>query len=83
MKFVCPHCGGKAVNDRGRKNLTPTIADLYCSCKSLACGARFVYQLSYKHTTNPPVSVTAELAVAVLRALPAGERAKLGDLWAE
>jgi hypothetical protein len=83
MRIVCPHCGGRAVIDRGRKDITPTISDLYCSCKSIDCGARFVFQLSYKHTTNPPVEVTVQLAAAVIKALPPGQRAQLGDLFAQ
>lgn len=42
-----------------------------------------MYTLALKHTLNPPIEVTAQLAVAVLKALPAGERAKLGDLWGD
>ena len=84
MRIVCPHCNGKA-RITSRASHTPTAADLYAVCLSPSCGASFVYGLGLKHTINPPVTTTAELAAAVLRALPPAERAKLGaipDLFA-
>ncbi|SMF94415.1 Ogr/Delta-like zinc finger [Methylomagnum ishizawai] len=83
MRIVCPHCGGKAVIT-SRQTHTPTAADLYCQCRNtMGCGASFVYTLALKHVINPPVAITAQLAMAVIKALPAGERAKLGDLWGD
>jgi DNA-directed RNA polymerase subunit RPC12/RpoP len=77
MRINCPHCGGKAVIT-SRHTHTPTASNLYCQCRNVAsCGATFVYSLALSHTINPPVTVTAQLAATVLRALPAEERAKL------
>jgi ribosomal protein S27E len=72
MRVTCPHCGGKAIV-YSRNTHTPTASDLYCQCRNpLGCGATFVYTLALKHTLNPPVAVTAQLALAVRRALPEG-----------
>jgi hypothetical protein len=84
MRINCPHCGTKA-RITNRASHTPTAADLYCMCTSPSCAASFVYSLGYKHTLNPPINNTFELAAAVVRSLSPAERAKLGampDLFA-
>lgn len=77
MRVNCPHCGGKAVIT-SREQLTPNVADLYCRCADARhCSASFVFKLSYSHDTNPPIKVTAQLAMALIKNLSPGERDKL------
>lgn len=77
VRINCPYCGGKAVIN-SRESLSDRVADLYCACKdSRACGATFVFSLSYKHTLNPPTMTTAQMAVALIKNLPQAERDKL------
>lgn len=77
MRVTCPHCGGKAAISH-RETLSAQVADLYCGCKDFqACGATFVVRLAYSHTLNPPVTATAQMALALIRNLPQAERDKL------
>jgi cell division protein ZapA len=68
MKISCPHCGGRAAI-MSRQNLSDSSADLYCACRDArSCGATFVMALGLKHTLNPPIKNTVDLAKAVVNA---------------
>ena len=77
MRIDCPHCLTKAVITSSSK-LSDTVKDLYCSCTNLpACGASFVYSLSYSHDLNPPIKSTQQLAASLLKNLSLKERQAL------
>jgi hypothetical protein len=67
MRVWCPHCEAKAVIT-SRTEQTRQVADLYCRCTDSKCGASFVYTLAYRHTLNPPIQTTAQLAQSLIGA---------------
>lgn len=82
---ACPHCG-QQVRQTSRNNLSPGVAEEYASCTNPACpeaGATLVYMTSFQRTVRKKVEVSIDLALAVVQALPATERAKLSELLAQ
>lgn len=74
MRITCPFCGGRAAIS-SRNKLAETVADLYCACRDPKnCGATFVLTLAFKHTLNPPVRSTMDLAQAVINGAVSGRR---------
>ena len=55
MRINCPHCDQRAVID-SRHQIMGSVADLYCSCENVACGASYVFTLSHKHDLQPPIT---------------------------
>jgi len=77
MRVVCPSCGSKAVISSSSK-LSEQVTDLYCRCSNVAeCGCTFVSTLAFKHTLNPPIKSTADLALSLINRLSKEERAAL------
>lgn len=73
MQVNCTECGTKAVI-YSRKVLDTKVSQLYCSCKSPACGHTFVMDLAFSHTLSPSVNQLQNVVVNLLRALPEAER---------
>mgnify|MGYP000561624670 CR=1 FL=1 len=74
MRVICPHCDSKALITSSNL-LCETVKDLYCQCvNTKACGASFVYKLSYSHDLNPPRTSTQQIAIALIKSLPLEER---------
>jgi hypothetical protein len=70
----CPHCGKPAIVT-SRNTITPQFHDLYCQCLNTAdCGASFVFKLSYSHDLNPPQKTTRQIAIELIKCMPADER---------
>lgn len=79
MRVTCPYCNQKAlITSNNYLNDNKTIADLYCSCTNVqACGATFVYVLSYKHTIKPPARTSTQIALELVNRLSKEEKAAL------
>jgi hypothetical protein len=79
MRIHCPFCSGKArISSRHDLNDEKTIADLYCQCLDAKhCGATFVYSLSYKSLTNPPLKSAREMAFYMVSKMPKSEKEQL------
>lgn len=76
MRVYCSVCGEKArIGKTDRLSLDH--ANLYCSCTDPVCGHTFVANLSFSHTLSPSAKNTSELAMQLLKVLPAAERKKL------
>lgn len=74
MRVECPNCSQKAVITSST-SLSSTVKDLYCQCINTEhCGASFVYTLAFKHTLNPPINTTREMALQLIKNLPVEER---------
>lgn len=54
-KILCPHCG-QQVKIRTSDQTTKTIREVRTDCHNEKCLARSVYNLSYSHDTQPPLS---------------------------
>lgn len=55
-----------------------TVKDLYCSCTNTqACGAAFVFTLSFKHVLNPPAKTTSEIALNLVNLMSKEEKEAL------
>jgi hypothetical protein len=75
MRVICPHCLKKALIASSNA-LSNQVKDLYCKCTNTeACGASFVYTLSYKNTINPPVHTTTQIAFELVNRLSKEEKA--------
>lgn len=54
------------------------VQDLYCQCKNTAdCGASFVSTLAFKHTINPPLRTTEQIAMSLINRLSKEEKEAL------
>ncbi len=77
MRIECPHCQGKSVITSSHK-LSDWTKDIYCQCLNTQnCGSSFVATVSIKHTLNPPIKTTLQLAASLIMTLPASDRKKL------
>ena len=77
MLVKCPFCHAKSLIT-STNELSDTVKDLYCICTNAKeCGASFVFTLAYKHFLNPPQRTAVQVAAALIKALPAGERAQV------
>lgn len=78
MKVICPHCQQKGlITSSNVMNDAKTIRNLYCVCVNTQCGASFVYTLAYRHTNNPPISTTAQMALELVKRLSKEEKTAL------
>jgi hypothetical protein len=79
MRVTCPHCSQKAlITSTSSLNDTKTITDLYCSCTNVkACGATFVYTLSFNHAIKTPARTVSELALNLVNRMSKEEKAAL------
>lgn len=77
MRVMCPHCGSKALITSSNA-LSNIVKDLYCQCENtVECGASFVTTLAFKHTLNPPVQTTSEIAASLINRLSKEEKEAL------
>jgi len=74
MRVTCPHCLSKT-RITSSNALTDRVKDIYCECMNKeACGARFVFTLSYKSTINHPVSTSTQIAFELVNRLSKEEK---------
>lgn len=76
MKVECNECNAVAKITH-RKNITDTLAHLYCDCSNPICNHRFVMNLSFERTLLPPASQTTGWLRAVINNLSEQERIDL------
>ena len=79
MRVICPFCSNKAlITSSNSLTDNDTVKDLYCSCTNAkACGATFVFTLSFKHVLNPPAQTTSEIALNLVNRLSKEEKTAL------
>lgn len=75
MRVSCPHCKSKALITSSNA-LSKQVKDLYCKCKNLQCGARFVFTLAFKEIINPPAHSTAQIALELVRRMTTEEKSQ-------
>ncbi|MGI9888109.1 ogr/Delta-like zinc finger family protein [Vibrio chagasii] len=72
------HCGcGERAVIKKTNRLSNDCADLYCECKSQACGHQFVMSLYFSHTLSPSSKTTDSLAHCLISILPPDGREHL------
>ena len=77
MRVNCPHCRAKAIITSSNE-LSDAVKDLYCQCENtVECGASFVATLAFKHTLNPPVHTTLDIARSLVERLGREEKEAL------
>lgn len=81
MRITCPFCGSKAVVNSHPKPVG-RVEELYCSCKSPECAARFVYRAYYSHILQPPAGTLTDSLHEQIANLPHDQRAELLRMYA-
>lgn len=51
LDISCKECGSKAIVTRTER-IHSDLSNLYCHCKNIDCGHRFVMRLEFSHTTT-------------------------------
>lgn len=51
LDIYCRECGSKAIITRTER-IHSDLSNLYCHCKNVHCGHRFVMRLEFSHTTT-------------------------------
>lgn len=82
MKILCPSCQSKSYIF-SRKDISGTLSRLYCQCRDLHCGNKFVYILAFDHIIESPPVLSREIAEAIVRALPRSDLEMLVQLSSE
>lgn len=76
---TCPDCGDRMIILK-TNHITPQMAHVYYQCKSMDCGARLVYDLSYSHHTTPSAVNFHDMAIKALNCLPPEKRREVGEM---
>lgn len=78
FRVDCPNCKKQAVVGNSREvsqGIAGTfVKDLYCYCHNPDCCASFTVTVAFNKYINPPRQTAAQMAAALLNALPEDER---------
>ncbi|MFB2904905.1 ogr/Delta-like zinc finger family protein [Aeromonas jandaei] len=78
MRVRCNQCGAVGIITK-TDHMSENVANLYCRCKSAACGHTWVSTLAYSHTLSPSAKQASAITRALIDAMPPDEIAHLRE----